>query len=748
MSKKMKSIRTINLILILHLIPLSIFSNWQEIESPLVNTGANRITNSEGMNAIYSFHNLYFSFDSWNTINISNVSHIDSMGIIIKCKHYDGNIYILVDDSPYYKGKHGFYVSSDNGINWKIVDSSFFQRRILDFDIDINGFHFLTQDVIRLINNEYKYLSYGGYVNYKNGKILKETRKYYNRERNDSVNIFGKSIISNNDRIIVVDDIFSVGGNQSSHKVIVSEDNGDTFEHRVNGLIEDLINTFCISHDTLIVAKNFIYITTDYGKTWKRNIPSQFEVYSSGIFNITLHKGHLFLSNMNGEVYRSSDLGINWTKIFENKNLTYIGLSSDDDGVYLASSIVQLTRDLGETFEVVPIKVKSNNFQFSQNDKELFLITSNKGIFKKEDFDKNWEILNDSLYNNLFLQSSIFVKDSLILTAYISNNIVSVSTNYGKSWNNSSLSSNSNLNYNVFINDNRLFCLSLSSGLNYSDDYGANWENWNLVNSVSPNIIFRKIINQKDTLLAGTNRGVMFSVDNGDKWELLTDANLINNQTIIDISKNENVIIVCSSASAIYKSEDYGKSWKVIESIENKSNNRKLINNRENFFLFSNDGFFYSKDNGENWIKYNKGLEDLRIDFFQDMVIYEEKIIVCYNRGIYSLPLSELGIEYKSVQKTETRNYLWTNPPYPQPTNGIVKVETYWDSALPFTEKDIEIYDLTGIKINTENTLSIQKESIYKGHIIWDASSYKTGIYIMKITHGTETRVRKIMVVE
>jgi hypothetical protein len=115
----------------------------------------------------------------------------------------------------------------------------------------------------------------------------------------------------------------------------------------------------------------------------------------------------------------------------------------------------------------------------------------------------------------------------------------------------------------------------------------------------------------------------------------------------------------------------------------------------------------------------------------------------------FYIPIEPERLEYyKSVQKTETRNYLWTEPPYPQPTNGIVKVETYWDSGLPFTEKDIEIYDITGIKINTKNTLTVQKESIYKGDIIWDASNYKTGIYIMKITHGTETRVRKIMVVE
>ncbi len=115
----------------------------------------------------------------------------------------------------------------------------------------------------------------------------------------------------------------------------------------------------------------------------------------------------------------------------------------------------------------------------------------------------------------------------------------------------------------------------------------------------------------------------------------------------------------------------------------------------------------------------------------------------------FYFPIEPERLEYySSVQKTEKRNYLWTYPPYPQPTNNIVKIDTYWDSALPFTEEHIEIYNLTGIKINTTNKLSIQKESNYNGQIIWDASNQQPGIYILKINHGTETRVRKIMVVE
>ena len=139
--------------------------------------------------------------------------------------------------------------------------------------------------------------------------------------------------------------------------------------------------------------------------------------------------------------------------------------------------------------------------------------------------------------------------------------------------------------------------------------------------------------------------------------------------------------------------------------------------------------------------------QDLSIDY--EIISKLSHYFAVYYISTYLKPIEPERLEYySSVEKVEKRNYLWTEPPFPHPTNGIIKVETYWDSALPFTENDIEVYDLTGVKINTENTLSVQKESNYNGKIIWDASNYKTGIYIMKITHGTETRVRKIMVVE
>jgi hypothetical protein len=110
--------------------------------------------------------------------------------------------------------------------------------------------------------------------------------------------------------------------------------------------------------------------------------------------------------------------------------------------------------------------------------------------------------------------------------------------------------------------------------------------------------------------------------------------------------------------------------------------------------------------------------------------------------GFYELDLKELGIA-----SVENRNILYHYPPFPQPSNSIVKLKVFWDIKAPFTSDDIHIYNLNGEKVNTENQIRIEKEDINSGHIIWDNSNHQPGIYFVKIKHGTETRFEKIMVI-
>ena len=250
------------------------------------------------------------------------------------------------------------------------------------------------------------------------------------------------------------------------------------------------------------------------------------------------------------------------------------------------------------------------------------------------------------------------------------------------------------------------------------------------------------------------------STDNGNTFNLVFSIPCKNseNPEIFIKNKKGDYYLILSETVLKLSLNDFSFAKVDLEythfGVYDKNNNKGYLEDKLLTFLKVENNQIMKRDLG--YVEFNPKI-NIKITeeinrFFPIFAQFDDSKYYSYFTGISTLlyrPIEPERLEYySSVQKTETRNYLWTYPPYPQPTNNIVKIDTYWDSGLPFTEKDIEIYDLTGIKINTENTLTVQKESIYKGHIIWDASSYKTGIYIMKITHGTETRVRKIMVVE
>ncbi len=738
-----------NIILLL-LFNIPLLSQWKEIESP---NGRIPIKNSDYSNSTLSMFtdfDIYYTEDAWSTYNKSSLSKIDSVGIIKKCIKYENTLYVLVLESIYYNGKGGFYKSTDNGKNWSLVDSLLQNHKILDFDVDEKGFHFLTQISYAYINSVYTVVNYGGYINYKNGNIEQHTIKYYNNVLKDSSNITGQNIQRYKNKTFIFDNKLASGSGQSSSKVLISKDNGISFTHKGSEISEDVISAYCFAGDTLVVGKTSIHISTDIGETWKRQQPKTPFYVGLGVLSMVYHKDFLYVSNIDGQIYRSSDLGINWTKIFDNKEYGGVNLISDDNYIYFSCfNGLFSSSDNGDTFGEVAIFDKSLNFQFSQDASDLYLLTYNTSIFKKENINSSWEKLNDSLYNTVFAQSCISVKENSILTAYTSNGELSYSNDKGRTWNSKIVDEISNSFNKVLINKNRFIALSNRFGFTYSDDFG---ETWNKLNDVPLAQIFNNIEVYNDTLFAGLRSGgILVSENNGDSWNKIESANdsIIKFKQINNIAKNKNVLIASSNGISIFKSEDYGKNWKIVENYQNKGNNRKLINYKENFFAYTNDGFYYSTNNGNDWEKYDIGIEQFNNSknyIFKDLVVYNSNILLCFYKGIYTLPLSELGIEYTSVEKTEKRNYLYTFPPFPQPTKQEVKISIYWDSALPFTVDDVEIYNLAGVKINTENKLSINKETNYNGHIIWDLSGEQAGIYIVNIKHGTETRTQKVMV--
>ena len=165
--------------------------------------------------------------------------------------------------------------------------------------------------------------------------------------------------------------------------------------------------------------------------------------------------------------------------------------------------------------------------------------------------------------------------------------------------------------------------------------------------------------------------------------------------------------------------------------------------------LLTTTDVFISSNDGADWEKYEVNLltPDGKELYFNNGIVSGEYLILTSEYGNWRAKLSDFGIEVKSSVETDFGgNYLYTYPPYPNPANSEVKVLFYWDINLPMTTDDINIYDISGKKINAYDKIRLVKLESHHGNLIWDCSSVQPGIYLINIKHGTEEKAVKVVV--
>lgn len=137
------------------------------------------------------------------------------------------------------------------------------------------------------------------------------------------------------------------------------------------------------------------------------------------------------------------------------------------------------------------------------------------------------------------------------------------------------------------------------------------------------------------------------------------------------------------------------------------------------------------------------------VEFFpKEVKIFEENLIFYANveGGEIRFNLKGEGTAITSVDEIEERDYLYVMFPYPQPAVNVIKTFIYWDSGKRLNPSDIEIYDLSGAKLDIRSKLSIEPQNAYSGLLIWDCTGVENGIYLININHGTENRTIKVAV--
>lgn len=729
------------------IIPNILFSQWNEVESPKSVNYLNNI-NSGSDFLIGSDFDLYFSFDEGQNWE-KRINGLPTNRDAIKQIEVENELIVISTTSSFKVKRQYVYYSIDKGKNWinliEKLDTNLF---VTDFKIRNNNIYILTAIPRKIFKSTDFGISWDSTISF----VGTDISPFYFNVENDTIVTAKRGAIGS--------------GGSSSGGVQVSTDHGKSWVNRSDGLgVDDIHCIKVINKNIYVGGNNGFYYSNDFGLTWKS--PGMM-VIGAYVNDIEVINDTVYLATEKG-LYRAIDLFKGWEEIpfFKQKRVWQIHFGLEklylralDQNYTYSYCYYSINNDFTDYIRVDFLS-NSNLRDLVVNYPSIYVSSKNINVIKN--FDSKFETFYES-DSTLDLSCLTVYENNIVCTYYPTslfavNKTIIYSTDNGENWNKTELSfedTDLKISDLFLLNSDTLFIVTnigtfLSSRFNSEID---------LLNSIIADINdnFKNVtsIFRKEDKIYFYGKGTIIESDtNLRNWKDYS-INLNKNSIVYDYSKdNQNLFTITHGGGIVdpnslnfLHSSNSGESW---VSLKNKFNNypdfwpKHVLNIEDFVFLSSQSGIFLSKDNGESWEEINEGIDSQSKINGGRFYLYGDKIIFLSNKAIYYRDLEDLGISL-SVENTEKRNYLYTFPPFPQPTKNEVKINTYWDSALPFTTEDIEIYNLSGVKINTTDKLRIIKETNYNGHIIWDTSNEEAGIYIVYIKHGTESRTRKVMV--
>jgi photosystem II stability/assembly factor-like uncharacterized protein len=305
----------------------------------------------------------------------------------------------------------------------------------------------------------------------------------------------------------------------------------------------------------------------------------------------------LIAGTASGKIFKSTDLGENWTEI---KNLDFAG-----------SKIVDFKHDTNR----------------------VFVLTDSKGVFYSDNNGSSWSSLNDVNTQNLKNALSIFYSfgNKQLIVAneqsfYTLDNADTVSKVISYVISNitvklKKLVSNEDGSDGIFITERGI-------GAPSGDDYYS--YNLNITDSLNINdCIFHK----GQLYLCIQNNGIYRLDQNYSIWNPVNTG--FNNQKTYSFASNGSKLIYVATERGIYVSTDLATSYIPANKgiTDSLHVNDLAIFGSKVFAVTENAGVFVSADSGKVWTAFNKGLTNMAIEkvFASKGFVY----VICSTGNVY-----------------------------------------------------------------------------------------------------------------
>jgi hypothetical protein len=452
-----------------------------------------------------------------------------------------------------------------------------------------------------------------------------------------------------------------------------------------------------------------VFLSTDNGKHWKsaglsRTFVSAVAVSSNGAGVTKLFAGNLggwSTPGSSGNVFLTTDNGINWTTTILNTSIQALALTPNETGsanlFAVASSVFLSSTNNGAIWTATGLPMANftalavSSTSRGTGGIDIFAGAGWDGVYLSTDKGTSWSAALDSGLTDTYVNFLAVIPNEVgdtMLFAGTNGSGGFFSTNRGTSWIAVPGFPNSTVTAFVITGSNQ-FIGTKGSGVFLLTD---NDSSWSAINAGLTNLTVNALVAYDTNLFAGTNGGGVFlSTNNGSRWTAV-------NNGLMD----KYVLALAVSGTSLFAGT-YG------------------------------GGVFLSTNNGTSWTAVSTGLINTIINAF---VVSGKELFTGTASGIWRRPLSEMvaGVQENFAQ---IPNQVVLSQNYPNPFNSSTNISFTLPSKTVVT---LKVFDILGREITT-----ILSEELSAGTYSrqWNANGMTSGVYFCRLQGGSFMEIKK-----
>lgn len=376
---------------------------------------------------------------------------------------------------------------------------------------------------------------------------------------------------------------------------------------------------------------------------------------------------------------------------------------------------VQVTGGINPLMNIYSFTVSGTNI-FTGSDSGVYLSTNN---------GTNWTLTSLSgklVYSLATLGTDIY--------AGTSSNGVYRSTNNGTSWTQTSLTTQTV--YALTVNGSSIFAGASGSGVYLSTNNGVNWTQ----NSLSSHTVLSLATSGANDYAGTSIYGIYRSTNSGVNWA----------QTSMNFSSLKALAITGSyyyagaysltGSNGFYRSTD-GGTWTLVGL--NNINVLSLAISGGNVIAGTENGVYLSTNNGTNWFIKNQGLAT--VPHIEALLVTGNYIYAgTYGQSVWRRTITDI-IEVRNIS-TEIPSDYSLSQNFPNPFNPSTGIRY----AIP---KDgtvtLKVFDALGREIET---LVSERQQAGTYEATFNAADYTSGTYFYRLTSGSYSETRKMILIK